>query len=95
MLKVMLVAAVSIRQRVQRLAEADEVTWNQAGALVDQLIERMLPIGARLAPVDRAGFIVHRSAFQRHVLAVALHGQLLQVGGKPFQVLLVGQHRHR
>ena len=28
---------------------------NQARALVDQLIERMLAVGARLAPVDRAG----------------------------------------
>ena len=32
-------------------------------------------------------------AIQSDVLAVALHGELLQVGGKALEVLLVGQHR--
>ena len=65
---------------------------NQPRALVDQLVEGVLAVGARLAPVDRAGVVVDRLAVERDVLAVALHGQLLQIGRKALQVLLVGQH---
>ena len=59
---------------------------------MDQLIERMLAVGSRLAPVDRPGLVLGRSPIHRHMLAVALHRQLLEVGGKALQVLLVGQH---
>ena len=41
-------------QRVERLREADEVAGDKLGALVDQLVEGMLSVGARLAPVDRS-----------------------------------------
>ena len=63
------------------------------GALVDQLVEGVLAVGARLAPVHRAGAVVDPLAVQGDVLAVGLHGQLLQVGREPHQVLVVGQHR--
>ena len=52
----------------------------------------MLAVGAWLAPVDGAGVVVDFGAVERDVLAVALHGQLLQIGREAFQVLLVGQH---
>ena len=45
---------VVVPQRIERLAETDEVARDQPGALMDQLVERVLAIGARLAPVDRA-----------------------------------------
>ena len=45
-------------QRVERVGEADEVDRDELGALVDQLVEAVLPVGARLAPVDRAGGVV-------------------------------------
>ena len=51
---------VMLAQRVQRLAEADEVARDQPRSLVDQLVERMLAVGAGLAPVDRAGVVVDR-----------------------------------
>ena len=45
-------------ERVERLAERDEVAGDQLGSLMDQLIERVLAVGARLAPVDRPGLVV-------------------------------------
>ena len=47
-------------ERIERLAEGDEVARNQPRALMDQLIERVLAVGARLAPVDRAGVVIDR-----------------------------------
>src|SRR5262249_56308220 len=44
---------------VERLCEGDEVTGDEPGALMDQLIERVLAIGSRLAPIDRTGLMVH------------------------------------
>ena len=74
--------------------EADEVGRHQPGALVQQLVEGVLAVGARLAPHDLAGVASRpASPSQRHRLAVALHAQLLQVGGEAGQVLAVGQHR--
>ena len=52
----------------------------------------MLAVGARLAPVDRAGLVVDALAIERHMLAVALHRELLQIRRKALEVLLVGQH---
>ena len=40
---------------VVRFGEADEVRRHQPGALVDQLVEGVLAVGARLAPEDLAG----------------------------------------
>ena len=65
---------------------------DQPRALVDQLVERVLAVGARLAPEDLPGERGDRGAVAAHRLAVALHRQLLQVGGQPVQVLAVGQH---
>ena len=42
-------------QRIERLDKRDEVAGDEPRALMDQLIEGMLAIGARFAPVDRAG----------------------------------------
>src|ERR1019366_2162302 len=64
---------------IERLAEADKVTRNKVCALVDQLEERVLAVCAWLAPVNRSGRIVHARAFERDVLAIALHCQLLKV----------------
>ena len=42
-------------KRAERAAESDEVAGDEARALVDQLIERVLAVGAGLAPVNGAG----------------------------------------
>ena len=38
--------------------------------------------------------MLDRVPFERDMLAVAFHRQLLQISGEALQVLLVGQHRH-
>jgi len=53
---------VVIAQRVVADGRGDEVTRNDFGALMDQLIKRMLTIGARLAPDNRASLVIHRIA---------------------------------
>ena len=60
---------------------------------MNQLIEGMLAVGSRLAPIDRAGIVGDFVAIERDVLAVALHRQLLQIGWESLQVLLVRQDR--
>src|SRR5271155_5345476 len=81
-------------ERIQRAAKSDEVARNQFRPLVDELVERMLPVGARLATVNRSGLVVYQRAFERDVLAVRFHRELLQVGGKALDVLLVWQLRN-
>src|SRR5271156_6537270 len=81
-----------LAQRVQRLAEGDEIAGDQPGSLMDQLIERVLAVGAGLTPINRAGVARDAIAVERYVLAVALHRQLLEIGREPFQVLLVGEY---
>jgi hypothetical protein len=71
-----------LTQRVQGLAKPDEVAGDQSRSLMDQLIKGMLPIRARLAPVNGAGVIVNGCPLHSHMLTVALHRQLLEVGGE-------------
>src|SRR5207249_10498257 len=82
-------------ERAQGMAEGDEVTGNETGPLMDQLIKGMLAVGSRLSPVDGPGRVADLGALTRDVLAVALHRQLLQVCWKALQVLLVGQDGDR
>ena len=72
-------------------AKRDEVARDELRALVDQLVEGVLAVRARLAPHDRAGLVVDGVAVERDVLAVALHVELLQVGGEAGEVLVVGE----
>ena len=83
---------VAVDQRVRRGGDGDEVGRDHLGALVDQLVEGVLPVGARLAPEHLAGLRGDRRAVLADALAVGLHGQLLQVRGEPVQVLRVRQH---
>jgi len=72
--------------------EAHELQGDNVGALVQQLIEGVLTVGAGLAEDDGAGDVVHRLAEAVDGLAVGLHVQLLQVSGEAAQSLGVGQH---
>jgi hypothetical protein len=80
-------------ERMERLAERDEVAGDDARALVEELVERMLAVGAWLAPVDGPGVPGDLLALEGHALAVALHRELLQVRREPLQVLFVGEDR--
>ena len=81
--------------RVVRPGEADEVGGHDVRALVEQLVEGVLPVRARLAPHDRAGVAVDRRAVELDALAVRLHVELLQVGREARQLLRVRQDRLR
>ena len=76
-------------ERTEGLRESDQVAGDEARPLVDQLVEGVLAVGPRLAPVDGPGRVVDPGPVERHVLAVALHRELLQIGRESLQVLLV------
>src|SRR5262245_32099885 len=78
---------------VQRPVKCDEVTWDEPRSLMNQLVERVLPVCARLAPINRAGIIGNFVSVERDMFAVAFHGQLLQIGRKSLEILLVRQDR--
>ena len=80
-----------IAERVKRLAEADEIAWDKR-SLMNQLVERMLAVGAWLAPVDRSGVCSRRVRLPAWLFAVALHRQLLEIGRKALEILVVGQN---
>src|SRR6516164_5258814 len=82
-------------ERIQRLREGDQIRGYEPRSLVDPLVERVLAVGARLSPVDWAGVVLHALAVERYLLAVALHGELLQVRWEALQVLLIGKNRDR
>ena len=42
-------------ERIERLRKGDEVARDEPRSLMDQLIEGVLAVGSRLAPIDRAG----------------------------------------
>ena len=79
--------------RVQALAKTDEVARHQACALMQQLVERVLTVGTRLTPDNRRCLTDYGLAVAGGMLAVAFHGQLLQIGRETRQITLVGQHR--
>src|SRR5579862_8647753 len=79
-------------ERIQRLVKRDEVAGYESGPLMNQLVEGMLAIGSRLAPIDGAGRVSDLCAVEGDVFAVALHRQLLQVGWESLQILLIRQH---
>src|SRR4051812_48019161 len=68
-------------ERIQWLGKADEVAWDELRALMDELIERVLAVGAGLAPIDWTRVGADRFACDRYALAVALHDELLQIRG--------------
>src|SRR6185437_3030740 len=79
-------------QQIQRLVEGQKVAGDQARSLVNKLVERVLPVRARLAPKNWARGIVDVLTVERDGLAVALHRELLQVCREALEVLLVRQH---
>src|SRR5271157_368822 len=80
-------------KRIESLSKRDEVARDEPGSLVNELIERVLAVGSRLAPIDWTGLMGDFLPVNHDVLAIAFHGQLLEICREPFQVLLVGQDR--
>src|SRR4029077_1291596 len=82
-------------QGIKGSSKRDEIAGYESRSLMDQLIERMLAISPRLTPINRPGVAIHRKAVDCHVLAVALHGELLEIGRKALEVLLIRQYSDR
>src|SRR5580765_121364 len=53
--QIVMALPINCAERVERVGEADEVDRDEVRALVDQLVEAVLTVRARLAPVNRAG----------------------------------------
>src|SRR6266478_9241609 len=79
---------------IERLRKSDEVARDEPGPLMNQLVERVLAVGSRFAPVNWTRVVRHSLPVECHVFAVALHRQLLQISWEPFQILLIGQYRN-
>ena len=60
---------------------------------MQQLIEGVLAVGARLTPEDLPGGGADRCAVGPHRLTVGLHGELLQIGREPRHVVRIGKDR--
>src|SRR5215469_8170106 len=80
-------------QWVEGPRERDEIAWNKPRALMDQLIEGMLTVRSRLTPIDRPCVVIHCDPVDCYMLAIALHGELLEISRKALQILLIRQHR--
>merc|ERR1719265_2988673 len=80
------------RDWILRGGEANEFSRN-CPALVHELVERVLTVGARLAKVDCTSANRHISTIHADTLSIALHVKLLDVGNEAHESLAVGQNR--
>src|SRR5450830_766746 len=69
-----------------------KVAGDDLRALVNQLIERMLSIGASFTPDHRTCFVVNTFTFAVYELTIAFHIRLLQISGKARHALIIGQY---
>ncbi len=83
---------VVVRVGPGRLGRDQEVHRHDLRALVQQLEEGVLAVGAGFAPHDRAGGEADGAAIDVHRLAVALHVELLEVGREAAEALVVGNY---
>lgn len=63
----------AISDWVERLDLSQEVRWYQLGALVNELVEGVLPVCTGLTPDDRAGLICYATAVFGNGFAIGLH----------------------
>ena len=82
----------AVGRRVGGIGKGDEIGRDHHGTLVQQLVEGVLTIGTGLAPEDLTSIGGHSAAVPADMLAVGLHGELLQVGREAVQVLAVRKH---
>ena len=73
------------------LEEADELEGYRIGALMEELIEGMLPVGAGLAEDYGPGRVGEQLTCPVDALAVGFHVELLKVGGKAGKGFGVGE----
>jgi hypothetical protein len=66
----------------------DEISWDELGALVQELVEGVLGVGCWLAEEDWASSVVDHLALTVDGLTVRLHGELLKVSREAVEVLV-------
>ena len=64
-----------------------EKLGNPSLTLVNELVEGVLAIGARLAPDDGSCGVVDPLSTAGHIFTIGLHVSLLEIGSKPMHVL--------
>ena len=84
---------VMARVGVGRPGGDEEIDRHDVGSLMQHLEKGVLAIGAGLAPDHRRGRHRDRRAVVAHRLAVRFHFELLQIGGKAAEPLVVGDDR--
>jgi hypothetical protein len=77
-----------VLDRVVALGGHDEVSGDELSALVEQLVERVLSVGGRLAEQDGSSGVLNIVSTACDGLSIGLHGQLLEVRGKPVEILV-------
>ena len=80
-----------VAQRVVTDGRCNKVTRDHQRTLMDQLIERMLPIGTGFAPDHGSGMPFHRLTVTVHAFPVAFHISLLEISGKTMHILVIGK----
>lgn len=68
----------------------NKVGGDEFGALVNELVERVLAVGTGSTPQDRAGLVINPVAILGDELSVRLHITLLEIIGEFVEVLVVG-----
>src|SRR6185436_3742053 len=73
----------------------NKIAGDQHRTLVDQLVKRMLAIGAGFAPDNRPRTVPHLFSPAVNAFTIAFHIALLKVGGKAMHILVVRQYSLR
>lgn len=77
-----------VLNRVVALRSQNEVSGDELGALVKELVERVLGVGCWLSKENWSGGVLDVITAAGDCLAVRLHGQLLEVGREPVKILV-------
>jgi hypothetical protein len=70
------------------LGSEDEIGWNELSALVEELEEGVLGVGAWLSEKNGTGGVLDGLTSTSDIFSVGLHGELLQVGSEAVEVLI-------
>ncbi|CNU64367.1 Uncharacterised protein [Salmonella enterica subsp. enterica serovar Bovismorbificans] len=73
-------------------SRGDKITRHHFSTLVNQLIKRVLTVGAWFAPDNWACLVIHGVAATVNVFTVGFHVTLLEVGGETVHILVVRQN---
>src|ERR1700742_5219001 len=72
---------------------SNKITRDHQRSLMDELIERMLPVRTWFPPNYRTRMPANRLSIPVHTLPVAFHIPLLEIGRKPVHILVIRKDR--